>query len=426
MAAAPVVVLDNGGGTIKAGFAGQPSPVRVFPNATAKAKGERQALVGDMLADTKEVSQLTLRRPFDRGYLVNWDLEREIWGRCLRHVLRWSPADHPAGSGLLMTEPLFNFGELRQAAEQVAFEEYGFDAYFAAPAPLFSLQRCSALQPGLPASAAMSGVVVDAGFSFTHIVPIFNGQVLEAGVKRINMGGKAMTNYLKELVSYRSLNMMEEPYLMDLIKDQLCFVSTDVQADLRAAQNPAKSPHRREFVLPDGVHNLRGYVRDPLERQQQLQDLKAQLKAAQSQEERKRIHQAMEADQVLVLNNERFMVPEVLFHPSDIGLQQAGVPEALVQAVTACHPALTPLLFSNVLLTGGLVQCPGFKERFEAELRPLVPGAYALNVFMPKEPALCAWEGMSAFGASPQYRAVALTKAQYEEGGSLAGVRQYS
>ena len=30
--------------------------------------------------------------------------------------------------------------------------------------------------------------------------------------------------------------MMEEPYLMDLIKDQLCFVSTDVQADLRAAQ----------------------------------------------------------------------------------------------------------------------------------------------------------------------------------------------
>lgn len=39
---------------------------RVFPNATAKAKGERQALVADMLTDTKEVSQLTLRRPFDR------------------------------------------------------------------------------------------------------------------------------------------------------------------------------------------------------------------------------------------------------------------------------------------------------------------------------------------------------------------------
>lgn len=30
--------------------------------------------------------------------------------------------------------------------------------------------------------------------------------------------------------------MMEETYLMDLVKDQLCFVSQDVKADLRAAQ----------------------------------------------------------------------------------------------------------------------------------------------------------------------------------------------
>ncbi len=29
------------------------------------------------------------------------------------------------------------------------------------------------------------------------------GQVLDTGIRRINLGGKAMTNYLKELVSYR-------------------------------------------------------------------------------------------------------------------------------------------------------------------------------------------------------------------------------
>ena len=34
--------------------------------------------------------------------------------------------------------------------------------------------------------------------------------------------------------------------------------------------------------------------------------------------------------QVLTLNNERFMVPEVLFQPTDIGLQQAGLPQAIV------------------------------------------------------------------------------------------------
>ena len=28
-------------------------------------------------------------------------------------------------------------------------------------------------------------------------------QILEGGIRRINLGGKAMTNYLKDLVSYR-------------------------------------------------------------------------------------------------------------------------------------------------------------------------------------------------------------------------------
>jgi hypothetical protein len=38
-------------------------------------------------------------------------------------------------------------------------------------------------------------------------------------------------------------------------------------------------------------------------------------------------------EQVLQLNNERFMVPEALFHPSDIGLNQAGKQEGIL----GCH-----------------------------------------------------------------------------------------
>ena len=71
------------------------------------------------------------------------------------------------------------------------------------------------------------------------------------------------------------------------------------------------------------------------------------------------------------MGNERFMVPEVLFHPR-ISAEPGGIAEAAAQAVrsvhrifgacsspTSCSPAGAPL--------------PGFKERFEAELRPFVP-----------------------------------------------------
>ena len=59
--------------------------------------------------------------------------------------------------------------------------------------------------PALPVDVvkARSGVVIDAGFSFTHVSPVFDGDVLDAGVRRIDLGGKALTNYLKELVSFR-------------------------------------------------------------------------------------------------------------------------------------------------------------------------------------------------------------------------------
>jgi hypothetical protein len=55
--------------------------------------------------------------------------------------------------------------------------------------------------------------------------------------------------------------MMDEPYLMEQVKEQACFVSQDVRADLAAAAKGRRSVHMREFVLPDGVHNLRGYLR---------------------------------------------------------------------------------------------------------------------------------------------------------------------
>jgi actin-related protein 6 len=76
---------------------------------------------------------------------------------------------------------------------------------------------------------------------------------------------------------------------------------------------------------------------------------------------------------VLTVNNERFMVPEALFSPPDIGLKQAGLAQAIVDAVEAVHPDLHALLYSQVLCAGGTAQCPGFGQRLYDELRPLVP-----------------------------------------------------
>ena len=58
------------------------------------------------------------------------------------------------------------------------------------------------LPPYLP-RAVGCGLVVDSGFSFTHTVPVFDWRALRQGIRRIDLGGKALTNFMKELVSYR-------------------------------------------------------------------------------------------------------------------------------------------------------------------------------------------------------------------------------
>jgi len=59
--------------------------------------------------------------------------------------------------------------------------------------------------------------------------------------------------------------MMEETYLVEHIKEASCFVSQDLAADLATAK---AGGHRREYVLPDGVSNGSGFLRQPLTKEQ--------------------------------------------------------------------------------------------------------------------------------------------------------------
>lgn len=355
------------------------------------------------LLEAKDVSSLALRRPVDRGYVTAWDVQREIWLRALRRAF---PNLAPSGSGIILTEPYFNLPALREAALQVIFQELGFAAVVMAPPAVLSLRwfaATPAAAPGTPCAAAAAigcGLVVDAGFSYTHAVPVFDWNVVLSGIKRIDLGGKALTNYMKELVSYRSINMMDESYLLEHIKDVLSFVSLDTTADL-AASRRRDSPFRKEWLLPDGVTSTWGHLRDPSEPRGPK-------------------------DPILVVNNERFMVPEAIFNPADIGMEQAGIAETIADAISSCHPHLHGLLYSNVILTGGIAKCPGFRERVEAELRPLVPDDYELHVSLVENPDKAAWYGGMLLGSAPgEFRARALTKAEWQQHGAAAAAGKW-
>ena len=53
---------------------------------------------------------------------------------------------------------------------------------------------------------------------------------------RINIGGKVLTNHLKEIISYRQLHVMDETYVMNQVKEDVCYVSQDFFGDMNIAK----------------------------------------------------------------------------------------------------------------------------------------------------------------------------------------------
>ncbi|GER37056.1 actin-related family protein, partial [Striga asiatica] len=258
-----VVVVDNGGGLIKGGIGGEREPACVVPNCTARPPSSKKWLLADqLLSPSEDLTSATIRRPFDRGHLINPDLQSSLWAHLFTNLLKI----HPPSSSLLLTEPLFALPSIQRAVDEIIFEEFNFKALFVADSPsLVHLYEASRRPYGL-LSRAQCSLVVDCGFSFTHAAPVLQNFTLNYGVKRMDLGGKALTNYLKELVSYRSVNVMDESFIMDDVKEKLCFVSLDVQRDLKIARKSgADNIFRCTYVLPDGITYTKGFVKDPNE-----------------------------------------------------------------------------------------------------------------------------------------------------------------
>jgi len=203
-------------------------------------------------------------------------------------------------------------------------------------------------------------LVVDSGYSHTTITPVYKGKPLQRAIRRLDIGGKHLTNYIKEMVSIRQYNMVDETYIMNEVKEAVCYVSNDFAHDMeRTWKGNKKRDHPGpgegivvDYVLPDPNANRKGFMRphDPLLNAKKRKSLLSGASA-----------EALE--DVLVLGNERFTVPEILFSPSDIGMKQAGIPDIILQSLSVLPTGLHPAFLANVLVVGGNSLIPGFMER---------------------------------------------------------------
>ena len=146
-------------------------------------------------------------------------------------------------TSIVMTETILNLPNVSTLIDQVLFEEYQFASVLRCPAPwlashsdIHTLFQNPAEWIAFKPAGPDVLLVVDIGFAAIHIVPIVADRVLARACKRVNIGGKMLTNILKETLSFRQWNMMEETYVVNEIKEKCCFVSSNIRDDLKVCR----------------------------------------------------------------------------------------------------------------------------------------------------------------------------------------------
>ena len=190
-----VVVIDNGSGDCKAGFAGNDAPRSVFSSIVGRPKvpqimaglDNNDIYMGSEAEEKRGVLKCT--RPIQEGNIVNWDDMEKLWHYTLQNELRVAPEHHP----VLLTEPPQNSKENREKMTQIMFEVFTI--------PCLYVQNQAVLS--LFSGGRTTGVVFDSGFGISHSVPIYEGYAIPSGVERINISGEHLTNHMQKLLNER-------------------------------------------------------------------------------------------------------------------------------------------------------------------------------------------------------------------------------
>ncbi|KAI9591734.1 actin family [Syncephalis fuscata] len=321
MDASKTLVVDNGTGFAKVGYAGSNFPEFVFPSVVGRPiiRAEekignvevKDIMVGDEAAALRSILQMSY--PMENGIVKNWEDMCHVWDYTFNEKLRIDPKD----SKILLTEPPMNPLKNREKMAEVMFEEYGFQGIYVAIQAVLTLY----------AQGLLTGVVIDSGDGVTHIVPVYDGFSMPHLTRRLDVAGRSVTRYLIKLLLLRgyAFNRTADFETVRQIKEKLCYVSYDLDLDQKLANETTVLVEN--YTLPDG--------------------------------------------RVIKVGSERFEAPECLFQPELVDIESVGMAELLYNTIQTADIDIRSELYKHIVLSGGSTMYPGLPSRLEKEIKQL-------------------------------------------------------
>lgn len=352
------LVLDNGSGNIRAGFAGADIPAVHFPSYVGRPKHTRVlagALEGDVFIGPRAQELrglLKIRYPLEHGIVTDWDDMERIWTFIYEQELKTLSEEHP----VLLTEPPLNPRSNRDTAAQILFEQFNV------PAVYMSIQAVLSLYAG----GRTTGIVLDVGDGVSHAVPVYEGFAISSCIRRTDIAGRDITENMQLLLRKNGhvFHTSAEKEIVRQMKEEMGYVALDpVKEEKDWSQGIWKAESKeKQYKLPDG--------------------------------------------HIIKIGAERFRAPEILFEPELIGSEYPGIHQMVVDSINRSDMDLRANLFRNIVLSGGSTLFKGFGDRILRELQKLAVKDTQIKIFAPPERKYSTWIGGSILAGLSTFRKV--------------------